>query len=547
MTELGQAVLGFLVMGTLCSLLEKLWPEDPDQPRWRRDSLTDVAYFAMRMGISVVLVVATAITSQQIPQRSATLAGSQPLWLQMLEVLLLGDLVNYWVHRLMHRVYPLWRFHAIHHSARQVDWLVASRVHPVELVMGKLAAVVPLYLMGFAPVAFAVVMPLVATYSLFLHANLTWDYGPFRYLLASPAFHRWHHSADAAILDKNLAQVFPVFDYLFGTLHFPRGSHSDRYGLPGKPIPASIWQQLIYPLWPAQRRRASVGQPDARIVMARVAVAPAPPSGREAVLAPLAAPREAPAPALDGVAPRPGDSPWPAGDVAPRGSGWLAGGGMLKVVGAVHGRLVFSRRIRVLAQAIAALVPPGSRVLDVGCGDGTLAALVAEHVAGLAVEGYEILPRPQTAIPVHPFDGRRLPVADNSADVVLLVDVLHHTADPMVLLREAVRVARHAVVIKDHRLARPGAALTLGFMDWVGNRPHDVVLPWNYWPEQRWREAWTELGLTVEHYATDLGLYPWPASWAFETGLHFLTRLAVPGESFQPPLPRSPVECGQLV
>jgi SAM-dependent methyltransferase len=130
-------------------------------------------------------------------------------------------------------------------------------------------------------------------------------------------------------------------------------------------------------------------------------------------------------------------------------------------------------------------------------------------------------------IPVARFDGAMIPEEDKSADIVMFVDVLHHTPDPMVLLREAVRVARRAVIIKDHRMSCIGAGVRLRFMDWVGNRPHGVVLPYNYWPEGRWQAAWDELGLEVKHYQTDLALYPKPTRWLFETGLHFLAGLAV--------------------
>jgi SAM-dependent methyltransferase len=197
----------------------------------------------------------------------------------------------------------------------------------------------------------------------------------------------------------------------------------------------------------------------------------------------------------------------------------------MTVLNTVHGRWVHTRRVRVLAERICPLLVGGWQVADVGAGDGSLGARLLERVPGLRMVGYDVLVRPRTAIPVMPMAGGRLPLPNGAVDAVLLVDVLHHTADPLELLREAARVARRAIVIKDHRTARPLARPTLRFMDHVGNRRHGVALPCNYWSDARWQAAWSELGLTLEHYQTRLGLYPRPAKWLFEDGLHFLARL----------------------
>lgn len=198
-----------------------------------------------------------------------------------------------------------------------------------------------------------------------------------------------------------------------------------------------------------------------------------------------------------------------------------------QAVGAAHAAAVFGRRARVLAGHLAAALPAEGTLLDVGCGDGTISALIGAERPGLTVRGVDVLLRPKTHIPVELFDGQRLPVADGGVDVVMFVDVLHHTDDPMVLLREARRAARRLVVIKDHRMAGPAAYGRLRFMDWVGNAPHGVRLPYNYWPEARWRAAFAELGLRPVSWVTRLGLYPPSASLVFERGLHFVAALEV--------------------
>lgn len=198
----------------------------------------------------------------------------------------------------------------------------------------------------------------------------------------------------------------------------------------------------------------------------------------------------------------------------------------MSVVGLVHDRLVFGRRVRLLAEHLAREIPADARVLDVGCGDGTLAVRLMDLRPDVTVEGADVIIRPETAIPVRQFDGVTIEAADGSVDSVMMVDVLHHTEDPAVLLAEALRVARRAVIIKDHLSDGLAANATLRIMDWVGNARHGVALPYNYWPERRWRATLARLGARIETWNTRLGLYPFPASLAFDRSLHFVTRLS---------------------
>jgi len=195
------------------------------------------------------------------------------------------------------------------------------------------------------------------------------------------------------------------------------------------------------------------------------------------------------------------------------------------LIDTIHGGYVFKRRVRVLSTHLAELLPQNASVLDVGCGDGLIAKLIMERRPDVRIEGMDVLVRPRTHVPVKAFDGTKIPHGDASFDAVMFVDVLHHTDDPMVLLREARRVARQALVLKDH--CRDGllAGPTLRFMDWVGNARHGVVLPYNYWPKSRWDAGFAELGLAPEDYRSRIGLYPFPASLFFERSLHFIARL----------------------
>lgn len=191
----------------------------------------------------------------------------------------------------------------------------------------------------------------------------------------------------------------------------------------------------------------------------------------------------------------------------------------------IHGQFVFPRRVRVLTGHLLPLIPEGSRVLDVGSGEGQIARAIASQRPDVEIRGIDVLVRRETHVPVEAFDGENIPFDDASFDVLLFVDVLHHATDPLRLLREALRITRQAIVIKDHRADGFLAVPTLRFMDRLGNARHGVSLPYNYWPQKRWREAFDLLGLRLDVWIEDLGLYPRPASWLFERDLHFLARL----------------------
>lgn len=199
----------------------------------------------------------------------------------------------------------------------------------------------------------------------------------------------------------------------------------------------------------------------------------------------------------------------------------------MSLLGEMHTRHVHRRRVDKLAIGIERMLPREvSSVLDVGCGDGRLTRMVGERRPGLVLQGIDPLVRPDALIPVHKGDGGALPVADRSFDAVLLIDVLHHTIAPSAVLREASRVARRCVIVKDHYRRGFAAAATLRFMDEIGNRRHGVALPYNYLDESEWAAALQESGLRREESDPMRDLYPWPASLVFGRGLHFLARLA---------------------
>ena len=192
---------------------------------------------------------------------------------------------------------------------------------------------------------------------------------------------------------------------------------------------------------------------------------------------------------------------------------------------AVHHHLVFKRRVAVLSAEIGRLLPEGARVLDVGCGSGDIAAAVQVLRPDVTIDGVDVLVRPGTAISVREYDGVTLPEPDASYDVVMMIDVLHHTDDPTLILREAARVGKQGVLVKDHFRDGLFAEETLRLMDWAGNAAHGVRLPYNYLSRKEWYRAWKMLQLHPKNISSKIELYPFPLNLLFGRELHFIAFL----------------------
>jgi ubiquinone/menaquinone biosynthesis C-methylase UbiE len=198
---------------------------------------------------------------------------------------------------------------------------------------------------------------------------------------------------------------------------------------------------------------------------------------------------------------------------------------MSSLLNILHTKLVSGWRVRVLVESLAALVPNGSRLLDIGCGDGQIAKLIVARRSGVEATGIDVLLRPKTHIPVAKYDGTTIPFEDASFDVVMFIDVLHHTENPAALLREATRVTRRYVLLKDHFRNGVFAGATLRLMDWIGNVHHGVALPYNYLSETEWRRIYERVAVRPVETKRKLNLYPQPVNLVFGRGLHFIALL----------------------
>jgi sterol desaturase/sphingolipid hydroxylase (fatty acid hydroxylase superfamily) len=243
-----------LVAAAVFIPLERLARLHPTQRTFRRGWTTDVLTWLMNglLLYAVLLIVLgglDAVAAACAPQLRSWIE-TRPLWAQCVLALALGDLGVYGIHRLEHTVPWLWRFHAVHHSAEEMDWLVALRFHPVDVFLLRVASIGPLVAVHVSPAAIGIVIGVFAWQGWLVHANVRMPYGPLRWLLVSPEFHHWHHSAEREAYDRNYASLIASWDVLFGTVYLPQGQAHGRqplrYGIDER-VPAGCVERFFYP------------------------------------------------------------------------------------------------------------------------------------------------------------------------------------------------------------------------------------------------------------------------------------------------------------
>jgi sterol desaturase/sphingolipid hydroxylase (fatty acid hydroxylase superfamily) len=239
-------------LGVAFALLTRLTPCNRGMGWWKdlRAARTDLVYWLLVPLVLgscrwLMVVVGVALIYQGGVEPPGTFR-TWPLWLQCAAVLVIQDVLLYWLHRGFH-TRPGWAYHAAHHSPKELDWVSTSRTHPVNFVLEFVLVDVVVLLMGFPFEAVAALVPVNTLYSAMVHANLNWTFGPLRYVFASPVFHRWHHTTEAEGLDKNFASTFPVLDLLFGTFYMPADRLPARFGTGDPDYPEGFWGQFVYP------------------------------------------------------------------------------------------------------------------------------------------------------------------------------------------------------------------------------------------------------------------------------------------------------------
>lgn len=260
-----RALLVLALVVAIFAPLERLFAVRPAR-LFQKGWATNLGWYFVNSLVSVFLLGPPSIliawgVHAILPSAITDAAGSLPLWARMIAAMVVGEVGFYWGHRWSHQIRWLWRFHAVHHSAEHVNFLVNSRAHPVDIVFTRLCGLVLLYATGLVGVTGsnptlvpALVLFIGSLWSYFIHANLRIRLGPLEEIIATPAFHHWHHTYEDH-KDRNYASMLPVMDRVFGTFYLPK-AWPERYGT-STPMPPDLVGQLLEPFAPSAKLKAA--------------------------------------------------------------------------------------------------------------------------------------------------------------------------------------------------------------------------------------------------------------------------------------------------
>ncbi|MEY4270167.1 MAG: hypothetical protein RLZZ58_1383 [Pseudomonadota bacterium] len=245
-------VVNLLVTGFMFAPLERFVPHRREQRLFRTEWREDLFYYLVSTMCVQVLGFLALAPSTLINANTGSFdafraaVASLPWLVQFTIVIVASDVAQYWYHRLFHQIPFLWGFHAIHHSAKSMDWLAGSRMHFVEIILLRAITSLPLFTLGFDASVMQAYIGFVYVWSSLLHANVGGDFDRLGHWIATPRFHHWHHGLEREAFDVNFAIHFPWIDKMFGTFHLPPGRWPENYGIP-EDVPRAYWGQLLYP------------------------------------------------------------------------------------------------------------------------------------------------------------------------------------------------------------------------------------------------------------------------------------------------------------
>ena len=245
-------LLDLLLMTVIFIPLELFFPKNKEQTKFHEEWRTDLVYFI----VTHLLIQFFGIISQKPAVLFFGWMGLEGIheWVRALPFIaglflafFVTDIFQYAAHRFFHSHVYFWRFHSVHHSTQNMDWLAGSRTHFIDIFVTRAMTFIPLYVLGFSPMVFNIYIVFIAIHAVLIHSNTRINFGFLKYIFTTPQYHFWHHCEDPKFYGRNFAFIFPFIDKIFGTYYLPGNEWPAQTGVQEGSYPKGILKQTIYP------------------------------------------------------------------------------------------------------------------------------------------------------------------------------------------------------------------------------------------------------------------------------------------------------------
>lgn len=174
---------------------------------------------------------------------------SLSVWLQLFLLFMVRDFLQFNIHRLLHKIPWLWKFHQVHHSVREMGFAAHLRFHWMESIVYRTLEYIPLAMIGFGIDDFLIVHFFTTAMGHFNHANIRIPLGPLKYVFNNPQMHIWHHAKHIpSKTGVNFGLTLSIWDYLFQTDYIPNSGKDEPLGFEKvEQFPETFWEQIYWP------------------------------------------------------------------------------------------------------------------------------------------------------------------------------------------------------------------------------------------------------------------------------------------------------------
>lgn len=253
---------GGLLAAILITVAEILLPYRPAWRPKRHDIIHDSLFLILiQVALPKALTLLAAIGVQHWVMRNGILLEGwwplhYPVWIQMLLMMLVADFLRYWLHRAFHTYHRIWPLHAVHHSVQKLYWLNVGRFHPLDKALQFLADVLPFIFLGVPQDVLTLYFVIYSVKGFFQHSNVDVRLGWLNYFISGPELHRWHHSKIIRESNSNYGNNVSVWDWMFGTFHYPKKREVGDLGLFNRQYPMGFLSQMRAPFIRGLDKRA---------------------------------------------------------------------------------------------------------------------------------------------------------------------------------------------------------------------------------------------------------------------------------------------------